>query len=58
MPGFINAERWIGDENPKIAVAAYDLDNPGVLHSPPYQTRRRRQFVGLDQARHRRCASV
>ena len=38
VPGFINAERWIGDDNPKIAVAAYDLDSPGVLHSPPYQT--------------------
>ena len=36
VPGFINAERWIGDENPKIAVATYDLDTVGVLHSAPY----------------------
>ena len=36
VPGFINAERWIGDENPKIAVATYDLDAVGVLHSAPY----------------------
>jgi hypothetical protein len=44
VPGFINAERWIGDENPKIAVATYDLDNTGD---------RRRQCFGVDQARHR-----
>ena len=37
VPGFINAERWLGDENPKIAVATYDLDTPGVLESQPYQ---------------------
>jgi hypothetical protein len=36
VPGFINAERWIGDENPNIAVATYDLDSVGVLHSAPY----------------------
>src|SRR5580658_7638924 len=37
VPGFINAERWIGDENPKIAIATYDLDNPRVLYTPPYE---------------------
>src|SRR5205085_1590960 len=36
VPGFLNADRWIGTENPKISVATYDLDNVGVLHSPPY----------------------
>jgi hypothetical protein len=36
VPGFINAERWIGDDNPKIAVATYDLDAPSVLRSAPY----------------------
>lgn len=36
VPGFINAERWSGDENPKIAVATYDLGSAGVLHSAPY----------------------
>jgi hypothetical protein len=36
VPGFLNAHRWIGTENPKISVATYDLDNVGVLHSPPY----------------------
>jgi hypothetical protein len=44
VPGFINAERWISDENPQIAVATYDLDSPGVLHSPPYQA------IGYDNA--------
>lgn len=36
VPGFINAQRWIGTTNPKHSVALYDLDNVGVLHSPPY----------------------
>jgi hypothetical protein len=37
VPGFINAQRWIGDENPKIAVATYDLETHAVMDSPPYQ---------------------
>ena len=44
VPGFINAERWIGDENPKIAVATYDLDSLAVLDSAPYRA------VGYDNA--------
>ena len=36
VPGFLNAERWISDENPKMAIATYDLETPGVLHSAPY----------------------
>jgi hypothetical protein len=36
IPGFLNAERWIDVENPKISVAAYDLDTVEVLRSPPY----------------------
>ena len=36
VPGFINAERWIGDENPNVTVATYDLETPGVLKSAPY----------------------
>jgi hypothetical protein len=36
VPGFLNADRWIGGENRKISVATYDLDDVGVLHSPPY----------------------
>jgi len=37
VPGFINAERWIDDQNPKIHVATYDLSNVDVLVSPPYR---------------------
>ena len=37
VPGFLNAQRWIGDENPKIAVATYDLASHAVMDSPPYQ---------------------
>ena len=37
VPGFLNAERWIGSANPKLSVATYDLDEVGVLHSAPYQ---------------------
>jgi len=37
VPGFRNADRWIGITEPKVSVATYDLDNVGVLQSPPYQ---------------------
>lgn len=37
VPGFINAERWIATDNPKIAIATYDLESFGVLQSPAYQ---------------------
>jgi hypothetical protein len=36
VPGFLNADRWIGIGEPKISVATYDLDTVGVLHSSPY----------------------
>ena len=36
IPGFINAERWIGIADPKMSLATYDLDAAGVLQSPPY----------------------
>ena len=53
VPGFLNAERWIADENPKIAVATYDLESPGVLHSDAVQCDRLGQRLSVDQARHR-----
>jgi hypothetical protein len=37
VPGFLNAERWIDEQNPKIHVATYDLDNAGVLATPAYR---------------------
>jgi hypothetical protein len=36
VPGFIACDRWISDENPKIAVATYDLETLSVLRSPAY----------------------
>jgi hypothetical protein len=36
IPGFIRAERWLGVEDPKIAVATYELENLAVLKSAPY----------------------
>jgi len=36
VPGFLTCERWIGDENPKLAVATYDLEAVSVLRSPAY----------------------
>jgi hypothetical protein len=36
IKGFINAERWIAADNPKVSLATYDLDEVGVLKSPPY----------------------
>ena len=35
-PGFLNAERWIGDDNPNFAVATYDLETHGALSTPEY----------------------
>src|SRR6201987_4803797 len=29
VPGFLNADRWLGAEDPKISVATYDLDTVG-----------------------------
>ena len=37
VPGFLNAERWLGAANPKHSLALYDLDAVGVLHSAPYR---------------------
>jgi hypothetical protein len=37
VPGFLTCERWIGDENPRISVATYDLDSIAVLGSPAYR---------------------
>jgi hypothetical protein len=37
VPGFRVCARWIGTENPKHAVATYDLDNLDVLSSPAYR---------------------
>ena len=37
VPGFINAERFIGIDNPKVSVALYDLDSREVLFSEPYK---------------------
>jgi len=36
IPGFLNAQRWIAVDNPKISLATYDLDEVGVLQSPRY----------------------
>jgi hypothetical protein len=36
VPGFLNAERWIGIANPRTSVALYDLDTVKVLHSNAY----------------------
>ena len=37
VPGFLNAQRWIGEDNPKIAVATYDLETHAVMDSPAYE---------------------
>jgi hypothetical protein len=35
VPGFDACERWIGDEQPTLSVATYDLDSVDVLRSRP-----------------------
>src|SRR5665213_266047 len=34
VPGFLNAQRWVGEENPKLAAATYDLETHAVMNSP------------------------
>lgn len=36
VPGFLNGERWIAANDPKLSVATYDLETVGVLSSAPY----------------------
>jgi len=36
VPGFLNAERWIAEDDPTLHVATYDLASHGVLHTPAY----------------------
>jgi uncharacterized protein DUF4286 len=36
VPGFGACERWIGDEQPAVSVATYDLDSVDVLRSEAY----------------------
>lgn len=36
VPGFLNWQRWIGAEDPKLSMATYDLDSIEVLRSAPY----------------------
>ena len=36
-PGFVNCERWIGAQDPKISIATYDLQSLDVLKSAPYR---------------------
>ena len=38
VPGFLNAERWIDEANPKNHVATYDLEHANVLRSPAYRS--------------------
>lgn len=45
VEGFINAERWIGADDPKIAFATYDLESFDVLQSAPHLA-----FTGANQS--------
>jgi len=37
VPGFLNARRWVGEGDSKIAVATYDLETHAVMNSPAYR---------------------
>ena len=36
VKGFVNAQRWLGADDPQISIATYDLDTLDVLNSPAY----------------------
>ena len=44
VPGFLNAQRWLSAEHPKVAVATYDLTSHAVFSSPEYRA------IGYDNA--------
>lgn len=35
--GFINAQRWLGADDPKVSIATYDLESLDVLQSASYK---------------------
>ena len=37
VPGFLNAQRWVGEENSKLVAATYDLESHAVMSSPEYE---------------------
>jgi len=37
VPGFVNCERWVGVENPRVSIATYDLDTPDALKTDAYR---------------------
>lgn len=37
VPGFLNAERWIGDDDPTLAIATYDLASAAVMDASEYR---------------------
>jgi hypothetical protein len=37
VEGFLNLQRWIGAEDPRVSVATYDLRTPEVLESAAYR---------------------
>ena len=37
VAGFLNCQRWIGADDPKISIATYDLAALSVLQSPAYK---------------------
>ena len=37
VSGFINCERWVGADDPKISIATYDLESPAVLKTDAYR---------------------
>jgi len=37
VPGFINAERWLGAEDARVSIATYDLQSLDVLRGAPYR---------------------
>lgn len=38
IPGFVNCERWIGVENPRLSIATYDLASLDVLRMDAYRS--------------------
>ena len=49
-PGFINCERWIGADDPKVSIATYDLESLNVTPERRLSQDRGRQSLAVVKA--------
>ena len=58
VPGFINGQRWLAVDNPKLSVVTYDTTGVDVLTSAPYRAISGKGFSPWTQRINRKCRLV